>query len=159
MVDVDVWEGAEILPMAIRLRKAGKCPPDIDAIYGEIIVGIVKMATKLMPEEDPKYRKYLNGMFAEDVQMQMQIVALLAAEKKVDTCKNPHKIVNYLVKAVQSRLKNWVRDTTNRRVKVDMVVASSLDFDVEECGTKECNLMGAQVWKEKNWKNFTNAKN
>lgn len=151
----DVWECAYILPMAIRLRKANKCPPDIDEIYGEIIVGIVKMATKLMPVEDKAYLKHINEMLSEDVQMQMVFNALRAAETYVDTCKQPRKIVNYLVKVVQSRLKNWVRDTTNRRLKVDIVVESSLTFDANEFHLKECNLQGAEVWKEKNWKNQT----
>ena len=149
----NVWEEAEILPMAIRLRKCGKCPPSIDAIYGEIIIGIVTMATKLMPEEDPIYARYLEQFLDEEVQAQMVLNALNAAEKYVDDRKKPRNIVNYLVKAVQNRLRNWVRDTTNRRVKAEMV---QID-DVEYC-EKECDLVGAIRWKQKSWKNFTKQK-
>lgn len=149
----NVWEDAEILPMAIRLRKCGKCPPAIDAIYGEIIIGIVTMATKKMPDEDPKYTRYLQQFLDEEVQAQMYFACLRAAEKFVDDRKNPRKIVNYLVKAVQNRLRNWVRDTTNRRVKAEMV-----QIDDGEYCEKECDLLGAIRWKQKRWKNFTKQK-
>lgn len=149
----NVWEYAEILPMAIRLRKCGKCPPDIDAIYGEIIIQVVSMATKLM-DEDPKYSARLPELLAEDVQAQMVLNALNAAEKFVDARKDPRKIVNYLVKAVQNRLRNWVRDTTNRRVKAEMVEERTLPMDMGEYALQERNLEGALIWKEKNWKNY-----
>lgn len=149
----NVWEEAEILPMAIRLRKCGKCPPEIDSIYGKIIIGVVEMATKTLPDEDPKYKPRLPEFLDEEVQAQMVFNALRAAEKFVDARKDPRMIVNYLVKAVQNRLRNWVRDTTNRCVKAEMVQIGN-----GECCAKECDLLGAIQWKQKSWKNFTNQK-
>lgn len=153
----NVWEEAEILPMAIRLRKCGKCPPEIDAIYGKIIIGVVELATKTMPDNDPKYKARLPEFLDEEVQAQMVFNALRAAEKFVDAKRNPRTIVNYLVKAVQNRLRNWVRDTTTRRMKADIVNECDTKMDIVECCAKECNLEGAVFWKENRFKVNTNG--
>lgn len=152
----NVWDEAGILPMAIRLRKAGKCPPEIEKLYGEIIISLVLMATRLLPKKEPKYEKHLSAMMDYDVQMKMVAVSLQVAETKADTTKNPRAVANYLVKSVQNRLKNWVRDTTNRKVKAEMVTESDLEFDIAEYGETACDLEGRKVYREKDMKNINN---
>lgn len=148
MSRLNVWDEAGILPMAIRLRKAGKCPQQVDNLFGQIIVEIVLMATRLLPDEDPRYGRHVQGMMAPDVQSLMVFNALRAAEKFVDDRKNPRTIVNYIVKSVQNRLRNWVRDTETRKRKMDIVTESETKYDMHEYSLKESNILGEQVWKE-----------
>lgn len=141
----NVWDEAGILPMAIRLRKADRCPRDIDDLYGQIIVGIVRMASILLPQEDPRYECHRADFLTEEVQSNMVVQILTAAEKYVDTDQPPRSIVNYLVKATQNRLRNWVRDTENRKNRIDFVSESDLGFDISELGLKVCRLDGGFV--------------
>lgn len=124
----NVWEGAEILPMAIRLRKARRCPAEVDNLYGEIMRGIVKMASVLLPKEDPRYMCHRDEFLTEDVQSAMTLQILGVAERLVDCKAAPRSIVNYLVKTVQNRLRNYVRDTTKRRERMDIRTESSMDI-------------------------------
>ena len=124
----NVWEGAEILPMAIRLRKARSCPAEVDNLYGEIMSGIVKMASVLLPKEDQRYMCYRDEFLTEDVQSAMTLQVLGVAERFVDCKATPRSIVNYLVKTVQNRLRNYVRDTTNRRRLMDIRTESSMEI-------------------------------
>lgn len=122
----NVWEAAEILPMAIRLRRQEKCPPDVDAMYGEIITSIVLMATKLLIKKEKKYARYADDFLDADVQMKMVLACLSAAERLVDTSSDNRSIVNYLIKTVQSRLRNHVRDTENRKRRIEIVSETDL---------------------------------
>lgn len=124
----NVWEGAEILPMAIRLRKARRCPAEVDNLYGEIMRGIVKMASVLLPKEDPRYMCHRDEFLTEDVQSAMTLQVLGVAERLVDCNATPRSIVNYLVKTVQNRLRNYVRDTTKRRERMDIRTESSMEI-------------------------------
>lgn len=142
-MELNAWDEAGILPMAIRLRKAGKCPMDIDNLYGQIITQVVRMASILLPTEDPRYECHRKEFMAEDVQSVMLLQALTAAEKYIDTRKEPRCIINYLVKTVQNRLRNYVRDTENRKSKLDMVAECDLDFDIGERGLTVRNLDGS----------------
>jgi len=139
----NVWDESGILPMAIRLRKSGRCPGDIDNLYGEIMVGIVHMASVMLPKDDPRYECHRRDFLSEDVQSAMLVHALTAAEKYVDTEANPRRIVNYLVKAVQNRLRNWVRDSERRENRIDMVMECDLPYDIGERGMTVCNLDGS----------------
>ena len=144
----NVWDEAGILPMAIRLRKSGKCPADIDNLYGEIMGGIVRMAAALLPSEDPRYECWRSDFMCEDVQAEMLCKVLVVAEKYVDTDRKPRDIVNYLVKAVQNRLRNYVRDTENRRSKVPVMTESELGFAIEELGCTVRMLDGRMAQAE-----------
>ena len=124
----NVWEGADILPMAIRLRKARRCPAEVDNLYGEIMRGIVKMASVLLPKEDPRYMCHRDEFLTEDVQSAMTLQVLGVAERLVDCKATPRSIVNYLVKTVQNRLRNYVRDTTKRRERIDIRTESSIEI-------------------------------
>ena len=51
----------------------------------------------------------------EDVQSAMTLQVLGVAERLVDCKATPRSIVNYLVKTVQNRLRNYVRDTEKKK--------------------------------------------
>lgn len=140
---MNVWDEANILPAAIRLRRANRCPGDIDDLYGEIMRNIVYMASVLLPKEDPRYECHREEFVSEDVQSAMLLQALSAAEKYIDTRKSGSAIVNYITKAVQNRLRNYVRDSEKRANKVDMVLESELGYDIGERGLTVCNLDGS----------------
>lgn len=114
-MNVNVYDDAGILPMAIRMRRQRICPAEIDNLYGEIIKGIVKMATLLLPKEDPRYTMHLQEFMSEDVQSHMIFNAIRSADTLVDTNSSSRNIVNYLTKAVQNRLRNYVRDTEKKK--------------------------------------------
>lgn len=114
-MNVNVYDDAGILPMAIRMRRQRKCPAEIDNLYGEIIKGIVKMATLLLPKEDPRYTMHLQEFMTEDVQSLMIVNTIRSADTLVDTNSSSRNIVNYLTKAVQNRLRNYVRDTEKKK--------------------------------------------
>ena len=114
-MNVNVYDDAGILPMAIRMRRQRICPAEIDNLYGEIIKGIVKMATLLLPKEDPRYTMHLQEFMTEDVQSLMVVNAIRSADTLVDTNSSSRNIVNYLTKAVQNRLRNYVRDTEKKK--------------------------------------------
>ena len=147
MQRMNVWDEAEILPMAIRLRKSGKCQEEIDNLYGQVIVEIVLMATRMLPEKDRRYRMHSRKFMEEDVQGLMVFNALNAAEKFVDSRKNPRSIVNYLVKTVQNRLRNLVRDTENREQKMDIVTECELQFDMMSTVKQACDIEGRKFWE------------
>jgi hypothetical protein len=114
--------------MAIRLRKARRCPAEIDNLYGEIMRGIVKMASVLLPKDDPRYMCHREEFLTDDVQSAMTLQVLGVAERLVDDRATPRSIVNYLVKTVQNRLRNYVRDTTKRRERMDIRTESSIEI-------------------------------
>jgi hypothetical protein len=114
-MNVNVYDDAGILPMAIRMRRQRICPAEIDNMYGEIIKGIVKMATLLLPKEDPRYTMHLQEFMSEDVQSLMIVNTIRSADTLVDTNSSSRNIVNYLTKAVQNRLRNYVRDTEKKK--------------------------------------------
>ena len=148
---INVYEDfAGVLPMAIRLRKAHRCPADIDNIYGQIMQEIVRMAAILLPKEDPRYMVHAQDFLTEDVQQNMLCQCLYAAEKYVDTENGHKRVVNYLVKTVQNRLRNWVRDTEKRKEKANIVTASLLCKDGNELmlTQKVMTLDGREVFSE-----------
>lgn len=141
----NVWDEAGILPMAIRLRKAGNIPAEIDNLYGEIMVEITRMGSLLLLRDDPRYECHRREFMSEDVQSTILMQVLVAAEKYVDTAAQPKRIVNYLTKTVQNRLRNYVRDTENRRAKVDIVSESELGCPLEAMCSTVSTLDGSPV--------------
>lgn len=146
---INVYEDYEgVLPMAIRLRKAGKCPRDIDNVYGEIMREIVRMAAILLPKEDPRYTVHARDFLSEEVQSVMLCQCLVAAERNVDTEQGHRKVVNYLVKTVQNRLRNWVRDTEKRREKVSILTETELGMAIPEISDSVMTLDGHMEYGE-----------
>lgn len=126
-LELDVWEEAGVLPMAIRLRRSGKCPEDIDNLYGQIMDGIVYMATGTFVKKYPVYIMHFNEFMSEDCHSSMLLQVLSVAERLVDTNQTPKQVVNYLTKAVQSRLRNWVRDRERHKARLNIERESVLD--------------------------------
>jgi hypothetical protein len=124
---LDVWEEAGILPMAIRLRRSGRCPSDIDDLYGTIMDGIVWMAAGTLVKDDPRYMMHKQEFMSPDCHSSMLLQVLSVADRLVDTDQAPRNVVNYLVKTVQNRLRNWVRDRERRRARLNIESESVLD--------------------------------
>ena len=147
---INCWEHADALAMAVRLRKSNKCPGDIDNLYGEIVRSMVNMATLLLLR-CPKFTRHASEFMSEDVQSSMLLHALTALERDVDT-QSPRKLVNYTVKVVQNRLRNYVRDTSKRSSKLEMLTESQLGCDIFDVGPVGCNLEGEKILTEKSSK-------
>jgi hypothetical protein len=157
---LNVYEDYEgVLPMAIRLRKAGKCPGDIDNVYGAIMQEIVRMAAILLPKEDPRYTVHAKDFLSEEVQSTMLCQCLHAAEKNVDTEMGHKKVVNYLVKTVQNRLRNWVRDTEKRKEKVTILTECDLGMSMSEISDTVMTLDGTLDYGEPRCRTVTNTNN
>lgn len=124
---LDVWEEAGVLPMVIRLRRSGKCPGDINDLYGIIMDGIVWMATGKLVKDDPRYMVHRQEFMSWDCHSDMLLKVLSVADRLVDTEQAPRKVVNYLVKTVQSRLRNWVRDRERKKARVDIENESAME--------------------------------
>jgi hypothetical protein len=141
---LNCWDHADALAMAVRLRKAGNCPREIDDLYGDIVVSMVSMATLLLVRDDPKFRGRGAELMSTDVQSLMLLYALTALDRDIDT-ESPRRLVNYTVKTVQNRLRNYVRDTGRRSSKAEIVTESELGVDIYEAGPRACNLAGEPV--------------
>lgn len=151
---LNVYEDYEgVLPMAIRLRKAGKCPGDIDNVYGQIMQEIVRMAAILLPKEDPRYMVHAKDFLTDEVQSAMLCQCLVAAERNVDTRQGQRKVVNYLVKTVQNRLRNWVRDTEKRKGKVAILTENELGRGIGEISSIVMTLDGRLDYGEPRCRN------
>jgi len=131
--NLNVWEFGDCLGLAARLRKRNQCPPDIDALYGAIMEGVVRMATAIFVRDD-RYRHYAEEFMGHDIQVEMLYHALVAMEDSADTMRTPRQIVNYLVKTVQNRLRNIIRDRGRLKRSATVVTESELGFDIGECG-------------------------
>lgn len=131
--ELNVWEFGDCLAMAARLRKRNRCPADIDDLYGVIMQGVVKMATALFVKDD-RYRRYADEFLSHDIQVEMLCHAFVAMEDSADTDRTPRQIVNYLVKAVQNRLRNIIRDRGRLKRNAVVIPECELNFDIGECG-------------------------
>jgi hypothetical protein len=145
---INVWDEAGVLPMAIRMRRNGNVPRDIDDCYGEIMAGIVRMASILLPSEDPRYECHKAEFLQPDVQMAMLCQALKAAETYVDTKEKPRKIVNYLIKTVQNRLRNYVRDTEKRKNLMTILPECEISSDLSDYSETAMSLDGRRIPKD-----------
>lgn len=155
---VNCWEHADALAMAVRMRKAGNCPREIDDLYGEIVVSMVNMATLLLVREESRYRPWAPELLACEVQSQMLLHALAALDRDIDTA-SPRRLVNYTVKTVQNRLRNYVRDTSRRAAKAEILTESELGLDIYEAGPRACSLDGRVIRHERSHKVDTSDRN
>lgn len=157
---INVYEDYEgVLAMAIRLRKANRCPQDIDNVYGQIMREIVRMAAILLPKEDPRYTVHAKDFMSEDVQSAMLCQCLVAAERNVDTEQGHRKVVNYLVKTVQNRLRNWVRDTEKRKEKVTIMTECDMGVPISGISDTVMTLDGQMTYGEVSGKLVTQNSN
>lgn len=146
MDKLNCWDFADALAMAIRLRKSGECPPDIDDLYGTIVQSIVSMSTLLLVRGG-SYARHRKMLTDPDVQSIMTVHALVALDRDVDTS-SPKQVINYTIKCVQNRLRNYVRDTLRKDAKLDMVAESEAPCDMDYMSTLVRDLDGEYAYKE-----------
>lgn len=154
MQRLNCWEHADALTMAVRLRRAGTCPRDVDNLFGELVESLVHMATALLVTGS-KYRTRIDELMSFDVQQTMFVHCLAALDRDCLETADPKKVVNYLVKTVQNRLRNYVRDTSNRDSKLTVVSESVLGCDMAEAGPVSANLDGEKIYRTNNSKVVT----
>lgn len=109
----NVYDYADFLAMAVRLRRKKKCQEPVDNAFGEVVVSIVNLATALLVKNQ-KYAKYREYLFSAETQSLMTLYALSVLEKPDTDTSNSRKLLNLVVKAVQRRLLNYIRDEGKR---------------------------------------------
>ena len=80
--------------------------------------------------------------------MAMLCQALKAAETYVDTKEKPRKIVNYLIKTVQNRLRNYVRDTEKRKNLMTILPECEISSDLSDYSETAMSLDGRRIPKD-----------
>lgn len=111
--------------MAVRLRRKGVLLPDLERVFGEILVQIIKMASFLLLR-NPKFCTYRNLFLDLETQTNL-LVPVLEALNGADLRRKPESVVGLLVRTTQNRLKNVARDHT-RAVKRGVTICES-DFE------------------------------
>lgn len=127
----NVWENGDAFMMALRLRRKGVVYPDVEEVFASVVTSIVKMSTVLLVKRSAKYRRYAALFMEEDTQSQMVLNALTVLGK-ADTGKKPRVVINYVVKTVQNRLRDLVRNTQihDRRAQfvTEHEIGTGLDY-------------------------------
>lgn len=111
--------------MAVRLRRKGVLLPDLERVFGEILVQIIKMASFLLLR-NPKFCTYRSLFLDAEVQTNL-LVPVLEALNGADLRRKPESVVGLLVRTTENRLKNLARDHT-RAVKRGITICES-DFE------------------------------
>lgn len=96
--------------MALRLRRRGIIYPDVEAVFGEILLSLVQTATRMLIKEEADMLNHRNLLLSEDSQQQLAL-CLLQKLDCIDTAQKSHLVFSYVKNIVQSRAKNLVRDT------------------------------------------------
>lgn len=102
------WDNAELLAMAVRLRRLRKCPQDVEDEFSYTVMSVVRMASILLARKE-KYRTRKEFFLDADRQAELSLLVLEKLDTGADT-NDPPRLINYLVKTVQNRLRNMVRD-------------------------------------------------
>ena len=99
----------EAFMLALRLRRKGIVYQDVEAVFGQIIIALVKTATHMLIHDEPEMRMHQEFLLSADSQQQL---AMLLLEKldKVDATKKSHVAFMYIKNIVQTRARNLVRD-------------------------------------------------
>lgn len=99
----------EAFMLALRLRRKGIQYPDVEAVFGQIIIALVKTATCMLIHDETDMRAYREFLLSADSQQQL---AMLLLEKldKVDATKKSHVAFMYIKNIVQTRARNLVRN-------------------------------------------------
>ena len=108
--ELEKWIDMDAFLMALRLRRKGILYPDIEYVFGEILVAMVQTATRLLMKEEPEYAKH-RKMFMEPDTQSFMLLLLLQKLDLVDASMDSPQVLNFIMKTVKSRLKNLVRDT------------------------------------------------
>lgn len=134
----NVYEHADVLAMAVRLRRKRKCPEQVDNAFGEVVVSIVNLATTLHVK-NPKYMHLSKFLFTAEVQSLMTLHALNVLDKPDTDTSDPKKLLNLVVKSVQRRLINYTRDEGKR-------LPIRIPREMDENNSRKCrNFYGAEI--------------
>lgn len=132
------WDDCEAFVMAIRLRNKGICLPEVEQVFAEIVTAIVRMsALKLL--KDPKYVGRRRLFLDPDTLSDMTLVALVALSRPIDVSR-PRAVVNFIVKTVQNRLRNLVRDNSRHEARCTIQSENDLGAAIPELvGLRACS--------------------
>lgn len=123
-----VYDNAEALAMAVRLRMVRKCPRDIDDLLGRVVMDLVYMAARLMAHK-PKYSSENRIRIIFDMDNRMD--AVMRIMRAIDSCRintsDPKAMVNYMVNTAQNSLRNSVYFAENRQRICGMVNVDRID--------------------------------
>lgn len=103
------WIDMDAFLMALRLRKCKAIYPDVEELFGEIILALVKTATRMLLHDEPRMRIHQSFLLSADSQQQL-VLLLLEQLDKVDATRKSHLVFAYIKNIVQSRARNLVRD-------------------------------------------------
>lgn len=115
----------EVFVMAVRLRRKGVLLPDLENIFAQVLIQVVRMSTFLLLR-NPKFCTYKSLFLDVEVQTNL-LVPVLEALNGADLRRKPESVVGLLVRTTQNRLKNLARDHT-RAVKRGITLCES-DFE------------------------------
>lgn len=104
------WIDMDAFLMALRLRRKGIIYPDVETVFGEILMAMVQTATRLLIREEPEYAQH-KKLFLEPDTQSLMLLLLLQKLDLVDTSMTSPQALKFILKTVKSRLKNFVRDT------------------------------------------------
>lgn len=136
----NLWEDSDAFLMALRLRKKGIYLPDVEALFANIVIAIVKMSTILLLKNEPEF-KYRKELFLSPETQASMLVPALEALSKADLRRKPRPIINLVTKAVQNRLKNLSRDVGRAERRGITVTEQELGVSMEYM-PYHCDLYG-----------------
>lgn len=100
----------EAFMLALRLRRKGIVYQDVEAVFGQIIIALVKTSTHMLLNSEPGMRIHQEFLLSADSQQQL-VLLLLEKLGMIDTTKKGHIVFTYLCRIVQTRARNLVRDS------------------------------------------------
>ena len=115
----------EVFVMAVRLRRKGVLLPELEAVFGQILIQVIRMSSFLLLR-NPKFSTYRSLFLDSETQTNL-LVPVLEALNGADLRRKPESVVGLLVRTTQNRLKNIARDHT-RAVRRGVTICES-DFE------------------------------
>lgn len=128
--ELEKWIDMEAFLMALRLRRKGILYPDIEDLFGQILVAMVETATKILLKE-PEYRCRHRLFMSPDTQSFM-LLQLLQELDKVNTSMQSKQVLNFILKTVQSRLRNLVRDLSRQKRNAKVFIESEMECAIDQ---------------------------
>lgn len=128
----------ELFVIAVRLHRKRNLPPELERVFGEILVQIVRMSTFLLMRKNPKYLTF-RSLFLDPETQSGMLVNALSALGSADLRRKPESVVGLLVTTVQNRLRNYARDCCRRQKRGTTVLESEGGFD---SNSRVCDIHG-----------------
>lgn len=138
---MNVWDHADCVAMAIRLRYAGKCPREVDDMLGNVLLAIVKMAVRLYPNERIlRKKKPMNSWeseiaFGDDTKMELLYYVMRTIHQRKAKTKDPRALINFFIKTAQNRLDNIIRNESNRERKAHKASGEEFEYAMNVIAT------------------------